>query len=100
MEYRKIEDLWLSFIVKKVLKGSTYRLYTLPELDIGEPEVIDQTALYTKLHVEKNDMLKVLIENNYLSHLEPTFNGLLAVGEVFYHEPLFIKTILKTRVNN
>jgi hypothetical protein len=90
MEYRKIEDLWLSFIVKKVLKGSTYRLYTIPDELKGERHKSPKDA--------KNNMLKKLVQNNYLSHLEPTFDGLLAPKrEVFYPEPIFLRTMMKPR---
>jgi glycosyltransferase involved in cell wall biosynthesis len=67
-KYRFVEDLWLSFLFKKIFKTSLIRTF-LPLLDM---EGTASTGLYTTIRSEKEEFFKLLLAQNYLSDEPPS----------------------------
>lgn len=67
-KYRFVEDLWLSFLFKKIVKTPLIRTF-LPLLDM---EGTASTGLYTTIRSEKEELFKLLLAQNYLSDEPPS----------------------------
>lgn len=67
-KYRCVEDLWLSFLFKKIFKTSLTRTF-LPLFDM---EGTASTALFTTIRSEKEAFFELLLAQNYLSDEPPS----------------------------
>jgi glycosyltransferase involved in cell wall biosynthesis len=68
-QYRNIEDLWLSFIVRQVL-GNNISPFNIP-IDCDTFDDTEQTALWVSLYKEKQVFLNLLVDIGFLrsSHI-------------------------------
>ena len=72
IEYRCVEDLWLSFVIRNIWKKTLPRTYIVPTLNhFADSEA---TALYSTIKSLKTKLLKLCASQGYLDH-EP-------VGEI------------------